>query len=246
MIRTTSIALSLTLAIGIGAGVATAAAAVPAVSTQPSMTTAPAASAEAQFWIWFRANAPRLLDLIKTHDERLQGQAIDEVAEHLAKIKPGLTALFGERDKTNEIVISAEGFKDRFPAVKAVVAAAPPIEGWRVVAFKPRMSNAGSRVEYRGENLSTDDVWFAASPLPSGGLSLTMYVAGLTEANYERRAGAAVLLLDNTLGEYDAGTMIDRLDAQPLPADPQGRHLRRFSGLPAFIDARKPATEPTR
>src|SRR5688500_16970121 len=89
---------------------------------------------EQRFWDWFAANSHRFVNV-----ERDQEVLFGELRRQLSRIHPSLTFEFGpQRDQRRELVISADGIKDAFPAVQRLVAAAPDLSDWRIIAFRPR------------------------------------------------------------------------------------------------------------
>ena len=86
-----------------------------------------------RFWSWVVANEPTLRTVGDHH-----APILDELLEQLHAYSPGLFfELGGIAGETTELIISAEGKAERFDAVKALVAAAPPLDGWEFIAFKP-------------------------------------------------------------------------------------------------------------
>lgn len=207
----------------------------PAVSS--SHPQSPAQSdAEQAFWKWFDANKSILADGMIRGDAELQHLTSSRIRAEMAKVRPGLGFLMhGKEDGTHGFIVTADGAKDNIAAVQSLVAAAPAMEGWSAAAFRPRA--AMTRVKYRGVELGVDDVWFQAFRGPEGQIGITLYVRGLPKENYGKEAGAAILLLDHALGEYDSLTKIDSLEAEPLPDDPAGAGLRPFLEIVPLIDS---------
>src|SRR5689334_11672311 len=97
-------------------------------SRDRSSTTA----AAAEFWRWFQANAERLAPGAQQPDELM-----DELGAALERVEEGLTfELEADRQGHNELVISADGRRELFSTVVALVGAAPAIPGWTVVPFR--------------------------------------------------------------------------------------------------------------
>jgi hypothetical protein len=88
-----------------------------------------------EFWSWFAANAERMR---RTHPELLVRDP--GLRGALDRYQAGLIPEFHAREVEGrrQIIISADGDRDLFPAVETLVAAAPDIPGWRVIAFRPR------------------------------------------------------------------------------------------------------------
>lgn len=109
-----------------------------------------------KFWDWFKTQAPRIAAAgLPTPDDIL-----DDVLEHLHAYCSGLYfEMGGPPDQAAmELVITAEGNVEHFSAVRALVAAAPVIDGWTVVAFKPPMGFEFS-IETRDVTVDPAECW---------------------------------------------------------------------------------------
>jgi hypothetical protein len=92
---------------------------------------------EQDFWDWFIAHDAEFFTFdpgIEPERERL----FDKLEVELQKVHPKLTFAFGPRGAKREFVISAGGLKSGFPAVASLVSAAPRLERWNFIAFRPR------------------------------------------------------------------------------------------------------------
>jgi hypothetical protein len=190
------------------------------------------------FWLWFHGNGDRVYRaMIEGDDDR--ESASDEAHEQLSRVHQGLVFVFGRPhgDDDREFVISADGKPELVDAVKSLLAAAPPLPGWRIVGFRPRSPNVGDfALQIHDEKITPEDVWFSANE-GDGGLALTLHVRGLNDDNRGVRGLGAVLLMDHALGEHDALTMIGSLEDAPLPEAPAEAGLRPLVELPAVVDA---------
>jgi hypothetical protein len=185
-------------------------------------------SPEEAFWRWFQEHSERLQAF-----EADREAVFDEVAAALHDVDEGLTFEFGPiRDGRREFVVSADGIKEHFPAVRRLVAVAPVLPLWVVTPFRPPAS-LELVVEYAGASLGPDDVWFSAAP-DAGRVGLTLFVRGLTEENRRTLSSAGYILLDNALGEYAVETQVGFIEWSPLPNDPEA------SGLMPFRRIREP------
>jgi hypothetical protein len=182
---------------------------------------------EAAFWSWFTRNADRVATIRNATEP-----VADELADRLASINPDLTFELGTSRRPYELIISAGGIKAAFPAVQRLVAAAPPISGWKIVAFRPR-SAAGLIIEIGGYRVDPAEVWFEAER-DGKKYGVTLYLPGFRNDTNGKQAG--YLLLDGSLGEYDVETKLGFIDFKPLPADPVLAGLRPLSELPALVD----------
>jgi hypothetical protein len=189
-----------------------------------------AGSPEAQFWSWFAQNAPRVAT-IKTGHEPIAG----ELAAQLNRVDGDLTWEVGVTQEPKELVISASGIQSAFPVVKRLVAAAPPISGWKIVAFRPRRK-ANLVIDFGDYRLDPAKAWFKASPR-RGKLDIQVFVPDYRDSEAVKQA--AFLLLDGLLGEYDVETRIAAIEIQGVPANPMTAGLRPVAELPTAVDALK-------
>ncbi len=187
----------------------------------------PAGTVESAFWAWFTANAKRVAT-IESGNEPIA----DELAAHLQGIDPDLTFEVGVKHAPRELIISAGGIKRAFPAVQRLVAAAPSIPGWRIIAFRPR-SHVGLIVEFGGYRVDPAQVWFKAER-DGAKCGVTLHLPGYRDDANVKNAG--YLLLDGSLGEYDVETKVGFIEMRALPANPASAGLRPLSELPSVVD----------
>jgi hypothetical protein len=188
-------------------------------------------SAEQRFWRWFLENALRLFAF-----ESDQEKVFGELRKALGRVHSGLTFEFGPvQQGQREFIVSADGIKDRFPAVLRLVKAAPSMPQWIVIPFRPPKSLEGAMITFGEHRLGPDDIWFAAEP-DGPCIGLTICIRGLTEDNREALGGAAFILLDSALGEYAVEMQVGFIDLQPLPDDPRSAGLRPFVEIREVFD----------
>lgn len=187
------------------------------------------ASAETEFWQWFKMHEAQLLDA-----ENGQGDGSEALAKALTQVHPALTFELGTKDEDRRaFIVSAGGIRQAFPAVSALVKAAPPLPRWKVVAFRPRR-NALSIVTLGGVTLSPHDVQFTHQ-LEGKRLALTLYIKGYDPARRAAYARAGYFLLDELLGEYDAETRISFIEFKGAAASSRSAKLPLLE-LPAVVD----------
>jgi len=189
-------------------------------------------SREARFWKWFAANSPRLREF-ETDQERV----FSSLEKELHRVHRGLLFEFGPVDEETgrrHLAISADGITEVFPAVEKLVAAAPDLPGWRILAFRQR-TGTDMRIKFADVELSADDIRFVAEREPTGTVGLTLFVRGLTEETQAMYMGAVFLLLDSALGEYDVATKIGGIEWVTLPDDPSFGG-KPFEQLPDVVD----------
>ncbi|MCX6344784.1 MAG: hypothetical protein NT018_06895 [Armatimonadetes bacterium] len=199
-------------------------------SGKPS-STAPAVkpSLEKRFWDWFGKNTNRLA-AVKTCHERV----CDELAVQMHKINKHLTFVFGPvKDGRREFIVSADGILSAFPAVKNLVAAAPDIPGWRIIAFR-QPDSISARIRIDDHELGSEDIWFTASP-NGDKFDIHLLIKGATEDD-NALMQLAFIVLDHTLGEYCVETKLGRIGLGPLPDDPAASGLKPLLELADVVN----------
>jgi hypothetical protein len=189
-----------------------------------------------RFWRWFQQKADGFTE--NWEDAASHARSISTA---LARVNPGLKAVIGRHaDGACEIEISADGMRELFPAVADLVAAAPAIPNWKVVAFRSRMDIDGLSIQYGGVSVESRDIWFLAEiNAATQVLDICYFVRGM-EQDDRRRRGATIILVDHAIGEYDAVMRIGRITFAPLPEHPEAIDLHPISELATFIDVSFP------
>jgi hypothetical protein len=191
-----------------------------------------------QFWQWLSENAQRLQSGLQGPD----GSSLSrEIADAFRASYPDLVWEISPADVPPwTFCVSADGDPDLFAAVLQAVKDAPQVSGWVVRAFRPRSGIAG-RIEIEGQTLGPEDVWCAVRPLDDGRIDLVLCIGGLTEETDDVLSRAALILLDDAVGEYDAVTRISELDRAALPTNPTAsENFFPLTSLPAFLDRLAP------
>lgn len=186
---------------------------------------------EQKFWRWFIQHEPDLLEFEAdsvTDRERI----FDQLAIELQKINPHLTFEFGPKKAKREFVVSADGIKSAFPAVVSLVNAAPQLDGWQVIAFRPRRTPI-SRVEIREKRVDPKEVQF--SLLDNGKTAgIHLFIPGFREDDSDWKS-IGYLLLDEALGEYDVEARLGLI--KMMPTDTRMEWERHpLAELPAAFD----------
>ena len=108
---------------------------------------------EARFWRWFVAHK-QAVATIQRGDEPIA----NELGRELKSVDADLVFETKVGEGEHELIISADGLTRAFPAAKKLVAAAPAIPDWKVIAFRPR--KAGYTIQIQGIKLGPNDVGF--------------------------------------------------------------------------------------
>jgi hypothetical protein len=151
---------------------------------------------EQQFWKWFVDNSNRIFNF-----ESDREAIFDELASHMHKVNQDLTFEFSSIDDgKREFIVSADGVREAFSAVRSLVDVAPVLEQWIIIPFRPPKDIGVVRIG--NYSLGPDDVWFSHEP-DGERVGLTLYIRDLTDENERVATQAAFILLDGALGEYD-------------------------------------------
>jgi hypothetical protein len=164
-----------------------------------------------KFWNWFQTNQQLL-----SSTENPGDKAHVELGENLKSIEEGLTFEIGKAtDEKREIAVSADGIPELFPLVKQVVAAAPKMEKWQVVAFRQRVPAAALKeLAIRGGPAGGggEQIDLAAKDM-RGSISRAGDKANVAVfmKNYTGKEGQqnmVLVMLQQALGEYDLVTKV--------------------------------------
>ncbi len=190
---------------------------------------------EQRFWKWFKKNELKIYQF-----EKNQEPVLDEISEQLSKYKEGVVfEISEERNGKREFIISADGLKELFPAVEALKAAAPLLEKWSIIAFRPRMEDYSKfKLDYAGKEFDPANIWIYYR-IQDGYFDLIIYHPEYSEAERNAFISGAYILLDMALGEYDVVTGIRYIDHQILPDNPEAEGLKPFSILREIFDEYK-------
>jgi len=186
---------------------------------------------EEQFWGWFLSHERELFQFDPCGEDARE-KLFDDMAGELHKVHRALAFEFGPPETKREFVISAAGIRSAFPAVARLAAAAPSLERWQIVAFRPRRSPVMS-IEINGKLISPTDVQFTL--LDNGKMAgLHLFIPGYQEEDLDFKQ-IGYLLLDETLGEYDVEMRLGLIKMLPPDARTDGdRHS--LPELPVLFD----------
>lgn len=192
-------------------------------------------SKEERFWRWFQINEMEIFEF-----EKNQEAIFDEISRNLNLYKEDLVFEFSmAKEGKREFVISADGIKELFPAVRDLAGAAPKLKRWDIIAYRPRMENyAGMELAYAGKDFSPANLWIYYR-VQDGNFDLIIYHPEFSEKDRNLFVSGTYILLDTALGEYDVTTGIRYIDHQELPKNPEEMGLIPFSELRSVFDKYK-------
>ncbi|MDB5120075.1 MAG: hypothetical protein JWN56_1293 [Sphingobacteriales bacterium] len=191
------------------------------------------------FWKWFSKNQTRFRDF--KGNPTKSDIYLNEILAEGRKIKDGLAfELELPKEGTINLTVSANGDTSLFSKVQEIVSKAPKIQGWRVLAFRQRISESQvTDMVLKTGNHTLDPKQIAFLPIISGKtLDIIVYVPDITEENRNEVANGSLMLLDNILGEYDCVKKVRSYDFQSFPSDKrQLLQLQPLTEIAKYVDA---------
>ncbi|ASS49110.1 MAG: hypothetical protein A3D31_04730 [Candidatus Fluviicola riflensis] len=169
------------------------------------------------FWKWFAENEKTFHNFQNNPNKYL-----NELLVKSKKIEDGLVIeLEPLKEGYLTMTVSADGIIDLFPLVQQIVDKAPPINGWKICAFRQRMpAEKVKQLVLTVQNLELTLCNMRFSPVVTdGSLDIVIYVAGITEENQNQVAYGGLMLVDNILGEYDCATKVRNYYFYNMPPD---------------------------
>jgi hypothetical protein len=177
------------------------------------------------FWTWFAQNAAAL-----RADDNLE-RTMTRINEQLEPATPGVFGEIGRDGDKRTLVLTADGAKDLFPLVQQIYAGRPTVEGWTIVAFRPR-GTAAEMLQLGRTEMGLGRLKFVAS---RDGSKLDVRVFIPKYDGSEDMQKVAYLVLDHTIGEYDMETKIGVIEFDSIDHAP--RAAKPLADLPAAVDA---------
>ncbi|MCR8560917.1 hypothetical protein KXD93_24885 [Mucilaginibacter sp. BJC16-A38] len=196
-------------------------------------------STEQQFWDWFIKNEGKYFFLCQVDDADERERLLDDFLEHLHRYCDKLFfEIGGHPDEKQDLIISAEGNTDFFDAVESLVKAAPQVERWNIIAFKPVMDDFVT--EYNGIRLNPKEMYFIPlSNKASTQLGVRIYAEGYDPNLKTEFLTAAYLALDCLLGEKSCALDIGYVEVKSLPSVPERDELIEFTKLRRYVEWHK-------
>jgi hypothetical protein len=190
-------------------------------------------TASDDFWSWLAANTARIQSGLKQNPQGLT----EEIREAFKKSYPDLVWEISPAPSPPWVFcVSADGKRELFPIVEKAVQAAPKLPGWKVQAFRPRGKTQDVEIEMGNWKLGYEDIWCRVERMDAG-VRLMLLIRGLNRESDKILGRAALILLDNAVGEYDSVMKIKQLDRGPLPPNPlRSNAIFPLSDLPRFLD----------
>lgn len=187
--------------------------------------------AQEMFWIWFLDHEDELYNINLTQDEKRE-DLFNQLSVELSKVDINLTFELGPQEYKREFIISAAGIKRAFPTVLSLVEAAPTLERWTVIPFRPRRPVEGF-IRFRNKCIDTKEVQFTL--LDNGKTpGIYLFMPGYLEEDSDLKQ-IGYLLLDQALGENDVEYKLGLIKMYASESRTEGNHYPLVE-LPVLFD----------
>ena len=190
------------------------------------------------FWQWFTRNELFLKD--KNHPER--EDRADELLQQLKQFSEELWFEMGVRpDGSGHLIISAEGNLDGFSDVRALVSAAPSIQGWEITAFKPPRG-FGFVLKRSGITINPKHAWFVPLEDPEDPEFFGIEVGYLhyDSEKHEDFLDSTYIMLEAGIGELALAEQIHQVDVGLLPDSPESNGYIAVENLAQYLAEQAP------
>ena len=178
-----------------------------------------------EFWAWFSAEEPRLL----ASDPK---DATCEIEDRVRSLDPRIGVELGDA-VVRELIFTVYVQIEAFSLVKALVAAAPKFDRWKMIALKPARG-FDFAIDVAGRSVDASAITFEPldSPAMPAAIGIRCFVDDALASN-PNNAGILRLIVATGIGE-EAAARISHMEVMPrhrAPPEPI-----RISALRDFID----------
>lgn len=186
---------------------------------------------EEKFWEWFSENELNLYNSKNILDKYMQ-----ELIIRIKKIHPGLVIEIGsELNGKKTLVISADGISNLFYHVIKLTNEPKLISWWVILPFRQRLKSDDEHSVCFGDiNLSSKNILFNYVKVGNK-LDLKIYVKDIDIVNNTIN-NLVLLLLDNTIGEFDVTAKIGEIEVYPLLCLKNNEKTQTLNCLPIVVD----------
>jgi hypothetical protein len=184
----------------------------------------------AEFWNAFQKCVPALEAAASANDP-----TYEFLLAQLKQIHSGLFFEFCAKPGSCELIVTADGNRSLFPIVESIVASAPKVPGWSIIALKPKLGFP-TKTTWNGFVVRIADVLF--EPLTRQGsndLGLRLFVPTLASESIDDAHNALLRALDHGLGERDFAESIQHTEVHPLRADAESDDYLPLSELENYL-----------
>ncbi|MHA4895354.1 hypothetical protein ACXZ1K_11415 [Pedobacter sp. PWIIR3] len=187
------------------------------------------------FWNWFKENEAKYFFLNQIEDDDEREEILNDFLEHLHLYCENLYfEIGGMPDEKQDLIVTAGGNEDFFEAVETLVEAAPSLENWNIIAFKPAIDDGV--ISYDGVKLDAETMYFM--PLENSSskkIGLRVYEPNYDPNHKSNFINCLHLVLDNLLGEKASVQEIGYLEMRTLTNEIDTEDLIKLVALPKYI-----------
>jgi len=198
-----------------------------------------------EFWNWFEEHNQKYYTL---YDESPENKdfLIELFLEKLQEFSDGLYfKIGGYPGEMQDLIITAEGNLDYFEKVQELVDAAPKMDQWNIIAFKPALEG-DYIVEYEGLEIDSSELWFLPMQHHENHklFGLIVAIPDFEPDDRDRYLGAVYQMLDTLIGERATTEDVHYLDLTNLPENPEQEGYIRLSELKRYMEWHKDGLVP--
>jgi hypothetical protein len=200
---------------------------------------------EEQFWNWFKENEAKFYFLGQVDDHDSREALLDELMLHIHGYCDELYfEVGGLPDEKQDLIITAQGKSDFFPKVDSLVDAAPSLEHWNIIAFKPAVGEG--IIEYNDIRLDSGTMFFIPleNPKEPQSIGIRVYTDNYDDSRIKEFRYATYLVLDDVLGEKSFALDIDYVDVKATPPIAERESLIELNRLPSYVAWKKSKSNP--
>jgi hypothetical protein len=185
------------------------------------------------FWKLFQKRADELRKA-----ESAENPAYDALLKQLQEIEADLYLEFSTNTGEGEFIVTADGDQSLFAAAREIVAAAPKVKGWTIVALKPKFGFPAT-VRWEKVSVKIEDIVFQPHERRgSPDLGLRILIKGIKPTEVEDAHNAVLRALDHGLGEEKHAQSVQHTEVHPLPANAKKEDFIPLSELPSYLEWR--------
>ncbi|MBU6453517.1 MAG: hypothetical protein KGS72_17190 [Cyanobacteria bacterium REEB67] len=196
-----------------------------------------------EFWTWFNLHQQDLSAM-----NGPDAPIFPEIGQHIKAIDDSLVFEIGPAPEgEKEFAVSANGNEALFPLVKNIVAAAPQIKGWKIVAFRQKTPPAIlKQLAISAQPTKNGQVIAGAEPMgvavkdmrftikKDGDMAkVTIFIKNFKDDGPQSHM--AEMMLHQAVGEYDLVKKIKEIDCKPDNA-PEAKNAKPFEELGDALD----------
>ena len=194
-----------------------------------------------RFWNWFNINQNKFLllsDVTESEKDKLMAEFLSELHEFNEDIYFEIGG--HPADEKVELVISAEGCIEFFPAVEKLTSLAPEYKNWDIIAFKPPMGKGFSLTD-RDKVFDPEKIIYiplTAKQDPKA-IGFNVCYPDFEESEKEIYINGTYLVLDTIIGEKSTALDIDHMEVIKTPENITDYNFGHLSNIGEYIMKKK-------